>query len=133
MNQCRGLTLLEVLAALVLMSMIAATVAPVLSESLAILREAEAGDPDLIGLNALADAYVEEHFVDVPAPADENFELPVTTMAWPDDPARDPASVQVLQAQAPGVDHLWLVFRDGTQFVLRALPLDVDDEGAGSR
>ncbi len=115
MSARRGLTLLEVLAATVLLAMLAGACVPILR------RAARALNPpptsiELRELAVLADAFMaepsESGFAAESMPGE--FEL-----TWPDSPDRDPVSVEIMTTEAPNAEHLWLIFAADEWFVLR--------------
>ena len=102
----RGLTLLEVLAATVLMTMIAAACIPILRSAASLLRDE---DDDRINVHELAcflDSWLQEHGDDL---APEEFADGIE-LAWPEDPHRPPVYVQLLSASNETADHIWLIF-----------------------
>ncbi len=116
----RALTLVEVLAATVLLAMLAATCMPLLQRAMRALDEPEAPFNPL-ELSQLADSFLADPSAfGVESPCDQD-EL---HFPWPEHPQRPPVTVRCLTAQATEVDHTWLAFSSGNTFIFRWVPVD---------
>ncbi len=115
MTERRGLTLLEVLAATVLLAVLAGACVPILRHAARAMNTPSASS-DLRELAALADAFVEGpgEFGIAPDSMPLEFELD-----WPESPDRVPVRVRILTADAPDAEDLWLAFATDEWFVLR--------------
>ncbi len=115
MTERRGMTLLEVLAATVLLAVLAGTCIPTLRHAARALSTPSASF-DLYELAALADAFVEgpSEFGMAPDALPSEFEL-----HWPELPDHDPVRVRIVTPDAPDTEHLWLTFATDEWFVLR--------------
>lgn len=133
MTSRRGLTLLEVLLATVLLATIAATCAPMLQHSLAILSDDREnggglGDTRMLGtgveradLVELADALV----ADPPGFDIDLDSLSTATIAWPNDLDRPPVEVERLvpsPTDEQESEGSWLVLTCGPWHIHRYLP-----------
>ena len=123
----RALTLVEVLAATVLLAMLAAACMPLLQRAMRALRAPPPPDApfELFELSQLADSFLADASafgVESPSEQDE-LQLP-----WPEHPQRPPVIVRRLTAQATEVDHTWLAFSSGKTFIFRWVPVDHDTE-----
>ena len=120
MNARSGLTLLEVLAALVLLTIVASTTLSLMRSATRSL-EAKQSDVDAVALGELADRFLAR-------PAEFGLDGSVESglLAWPDAPGREPASFRLLRPQdAAATHHGWLeVSAGGTRVFrwIRALP-----------
>jgi len=119
----RGLTLLEVLAATVLLTVLAGTCVPLVRAALPALRP-----PDrpfaLLDLARVADSVVAE-----PAQFELGAfaEISERQITWPDQPHRPPITVRLITPGEPDVDHRWLAFSCGDWTVHRWIPLELDE------
>ena len=123
----RGLTLIEVLASIVILTMLAVTCVP-------LLRQAAGARPiessiDLLELSRFADAVLEEPT----AHGIESFEnVQDMELSWPDDSQRAPARLVRLEAEPTDdenpPDHVWLIFDVGDLQVLRYVVIERDKE-----
>lgn len=115
----RAMTLVEVLASLVLLTLLAGASASMLrSAAQAMPREEDSGAFELA---ALADAVLADpvaHGIDTPL-----HELTSLDIPWPDHPARPPARLRVLRSDEPEADHAWLVLEWDGAAVSRWLAL----------
>jgi len=109
-----------VLLATAMMAIVAAACLPLIREASAAAHDASAAVGDLEPLASLADTYV--------LTFDGNDVAAPSAVPWPDDPARQPASIQRIDSSEPEADHAWLLFTDGDQQVLRWVPLPEDTE-----
>jgi len=119
------MTLIEVLAATVLLSILAATSARMLRD----VRADSEGAPStsLFELTSLADSFMTE-------PARFGVKTPLEkvgteefAIAWPGLPDRGLVAITRVDPQTPMKDHAWLVFRHGSLAVSRYVPLSVKD------
>ena len=132
MTARRGLTLVEVLASTVLLTLIAATCVPVLRQAMDAARE-PTRSIDLVDLAELADQLAGDPDALGPLGAEGQLELP-----WPDQP--DHPAVLISRLESAGgdeVDHAWLTFNcDGwsvTRWIViesDAAPEDADQQGS---
>lgn len=115
----RALTLVEVLAATVLLAMLAAACMPLLQRAMRGLDEPEAPfNP--VELAQLADSFLADPSafgVESPSEQDE-LHFP-----WPEHPQRPPVTVRRLTAQDAEADHTWLAFSSGKTFIFRWVPV----------
>lgn len=100
MSNTRGLTLLEVLLALVLMSAFSAAALPLFVETHRALR-APAPEASTFELARTVDRILE-------ARSKEPF-ADLASVAWPANPEREPIAVELRREK--GADHAWLLFR----------------------
>jgi prepilin-type N-terminal cleavage/methylation domain-containing protein len=119
MMQRRGLTLIEVLAATVLISLIAVTCLPVMQQAAVTLRET-AGGVTARELALLADTWLEEATPDF---SDRNQSCR-SSLPWPDDPMRLPVEAELITTADPDADHAWLTFTYGDLTIVRWIPLE---------
>ena len=125
MMRRRGLTLLEVLASTVLLTMLAWACVPLLRQAMNDLRQMDEpfalveltqlvemflADPSAFGIEAL------------PSPGDE-LHLP-----WPEQSDRSPVIVHRLSTDAGPHDHAWLRFTNRGQHIFRWIPVEVEQE-----
>lgn len=106
MKHRRGLTLLEALIAVAILSLLAATSIPILRKSLAVLHE----PPPEIRLDELADL-ADAVIADPQAfglEPDAFSALQPLILLWPDDPTR--SAVHVLHLQPNDGDSAWHIF-----------------------
>ncbi|MCH8166197.1 MAG: type II secretion system protein [Planctomycetes bacterium] len=123
MRARRALTLVEVLAATVLLAMLAATCMPLLQRAMRALDEPSPPDApfELVELSQLADSFLADASafgVESPSEQDE-LQLP-----WPEHTQRPPVIVRRLTAQDADADHTWLAFSSGKTFIFRWVPVD---------
>ena len=107
MMRRHGLTLVEVLASTVLLTLVAATCMPLLRQAMRVLGE-PAPPFELLELVEFADAFIVDlaaSATDEIEPLDDQFprELP-----WPDDPDRPAVTIRRLTGE--DADHAWLTF-----------------------
>ncbi len=122
----RGLTLIEVLAATVLLSLIAATCLPLMQKATRDLAATPTPAAwDTIQLQDLMDEVAQ----DPAAFGIEDWPPIAATLAWPDGAARPPVELRRIHEADP---HVWLEAAcDGQRiFVWAALPDDPEAEGA---
>ncbi len=125
MMRRRGLTLLEVLASTVLLTMLAGACVPLLRKAMNDLRR-----PDepfaLVELTRLAELFLADPSAfgveSLPSQSDE-LHLP-----WPERPGRSPVTVRRLSTDAPPPDHAWLSFSCEGQSIFRWLAAEADRE-----
>ncbi len=127
MRPRRALTLVEVVAATVLLAMLAAACMGLLQRAMRGLDEPSPPDApfELFELSQLADSFLADASafgVESPSEHDE-LQLP-----WPEHPQRPPVTVHHLTAQDADADHLWLAFSSGKTFIFRWIPVDHDTE-----
>jgi len=119
----RALTLVEVLASVVILTMLTVACLPLLRDAAHGLERTEP-DAELFELSRLADEVVEDPEA-FGIGALESVEQ--VQISWPEEPGREPVDVSRLQAQSDEVrdapDHCWLVFRCGGRETLRYLPM----------
>lgn len=131
MRRMRGLTLIEVLAATVLLAVLAAAVVPMLRYATDAARQQ--GPIDLAQLSRAADAIIadpEQFGIDA---LDDVSETQIT---WPSgDGGRGSTLVVRLMASVDVADHAWLVFswdsgtdNSGTECVFRWVEISAEDE-----
>lgn len=123
MTQRHGLTLLEVLAATVLLTMIAAVCTPLLRQAIRHLHEPDA-TVLIFDLAQFADGLVADPSeFDVESVQSVTGELQLPWLQHPDRPA---VIVRRLNAIDPNTDHAWLSFTCGNNTVFRWIALEVD-------
>ncbi len=120
----RGLTLLEVLASTVLLTMLASACLPLLRQAMSDLRQTD--EPfALVELTQLAELFLADPSAfgveSLPSELDE-LHLP-----WPEQSDRSPVTVRRLSADAPPHDHDWVSFSCEGQRVFRWLAVEADD------
>ncbi len=121
----RGLTLLEVLASTVLLTMLAGACVPLLRKAMNDLRR-----PDepfaLVELTQLAELFL----IDPPAFGVESLpsQLDELHLPWPERPGRSPVTVRRLSTDAPPHDHAWLSFSCEGQRIFRWLAVEAEGE-----
>lgn len=123
MKSNRGLTLLEVLAAAVLLAVMAAACLPLLHQA---TRDHYAVDPpfEVQELAELAD--------DVMAHRSEELQgIAHAELPWPDAPDRGPVAVERLGAE--GASHAWLVFTAGPWTACRWIEVCPDRTPEGEK
>jgi len=132
----RAMTLVEALAATVLLAVLAGACLPLMQQAMRSLREADAAGFDVRDLSLMADAFVAEPEAFTTVPFDDMTEIEV---AWPDTADRDPVRVErLVRVDAPATDtpdddddddHAWLVFSCGPFTVCRWVPIEGASEG----
>ncbi len=125
MMRHRGLTLLEVLASTVLLTMLAWACVPLLRKAMNDLRQ-----PDeqfaLVELTQLAERFlVDPAAFGVESPPSERDEL---HLSWPEQSDRSPVIVRRLSAQAGPHDHAWLSFTGEGQRIFRWIAIKEERE-----
>ena len=125
MRRRRGLTLLEVLASTVLLTMLAWACGPLLRKAMNDLRQ-----PDepfaLIELTQLAGMFLADPSAfGVESPPSELDEL---HLPWPDQSDRSPVVVHRLSAEAGPHDHAWLSFTSEGQRIFRWIAIEQESE-----
>ncbi|MCH8825290.1 MAG: prepilin-type N-terminal cleavage/methylation domain-containing protein [Planctomycetes bacterium] len=126
MNRIRGLTLIEVLAATVLLSMLAASCIPLLRLAMTDLRHQDESF-DLIELSLFVDEVLSK-------PTDFNLDLEMIaqssqhTINWPDSATGASIIMRRLVSDNPKVDHAWLCFTSNGQSVFRWIPVDNEND-----
>ncbi len=109
MRRRHGLTLVEVLASTVLLTLVAATCMPLLRQAMRGLRE-PATPFELLELVEFADAFVADPAAfgfDEIQPVDGEAQL---ESPWPQDPDRPAVAVRRLTVDDQDADHAWLTF-----------------------
>ena len=124
MMRRRGLTLLEVLASTVLLTLLASACLPLLRQAMSDLRRTD--EPfALVELTQLAELFLADPsafgVASLPSQLDE-LHLP-----WPEQPDRSPVTVRRLSADTPPPDHAWLSFSCEGQRIFRWLAVEADD------
>ncbi len=124
MMRRRGLTLLEVVASTVLLTMLASACLPLLRQAMSDLRQTD--EPfALVELTQLAELFLADPSVfgveSLPLESDE-LHLP-----WPERPGRSPVTVRRWRADRPPPDHAWLSFSCEGQRIFRWLAVEADD------
>ena len=127
MKRSRGLTLIEVLASILILSLLAATCVPMLRDSMRALRHTADAAIYLTELSGLAD-----DVMDNPAPFGiEAWELTTEqTLPWPDQPDRSSVEVAVLRTTDAQIDHVWVLFEWEEHRVSRWAPIESEPEGS---
>lgn len=125
MMRRRGLTLLEVLASTVLLTMLAWACVPLLRQAMTDLRQTD--DPfALVELTQLAEMFLVDPsafgVVALPSPGDE-LHLP-----WPEQSDITPVIVHRLSADTEPHDHAWLSFTSEGQRIFRWLAIKDEQE-----
>lgn len=127
----RGLTLIEVLAATVLFSLLVVTVVPLLNQSVRVLEELEINAVDLSELSTLADALIKDPLAyGVSFPLAQRIEV-----AWPDDSLAPPITVRMESTSASSDEptHARLIFAcDGWAIVRWVEMAEEMTDGGGS-
>ena len=124
MMRRRGLTLLEVLASTVLLTMLASACLPLLRQAMSDLRPTD--EPfALVELTQLAELFL----ADPPAFGVESLESQSDELhlSWPEQPDRSPVTVRRLSVDAPPPDHVWVSFSCQGQRIFRWLAVEADD------
>ena len=128
----RGLTLIEVLAATVLLSLLIAACLPVLTESMAAL-DRDTPLPDTFGLARISEQFNNDpdvFGVEEFSPRDiQSLEIIV-----PEDfrePDLEAVQIRVVKTDAIEADHCWLVLASGGISIARWMKLPPLEEGAG--
>lgn len=125
MMRHRGLTLLEVLASTVLLTMLAWACVPLLRQAMNDLRQ-----PDepfaLVELTQLAELFLADPAAfgveSLPSQVDE-LHLP-----WPEQSDRTPVIVHRLSTDAGPHDHAWVSFTSGEQRIFRWITIEDEQE-----
>lgn len=125
MMRRRGLTLLEVLAATVLLTMLAGACVPLLRQAMNDLRQ-----PDeplaLVELTQLAKLFLADPTAfGIEPPLLERDEL---HLPWPDQSDRTPVIVHRLSTDAGPHDHAWVSFTSGEQRIFRWIAIEDEQE-----
>ncbi|MCH8151426.1 MAG: prepilin-type N-terminal cleavage/methylation domain-containing protein [Planctomycetes bacterium] len=123
----RALTLVEVLAATVLLAMLAAACMPMLQRAMRALGAPPPPDApfELFELARLADSFLADPSTFSAKSPSEHDEL---QLPWPEHPQRPLVTVRRLRAQDAEVDHTWLAFSSGKTFIFRWVPVHHDTE-----
>ncbi|MCH8314449.1 MAG: type II secretion system protein [Planctomycetes bacterium] len=124
----RGLTLLEVLASTVLLTMLASACLPLLRQAMSDLRQTD--EPfALVELTQLAELFLADPSAfgveSLPLESDE-LHLP-----WPERPGRSPVTVRRWRADTPPPpphDHAWVSFSCEGQRIFRWLAVETERE-----
>ena len=121
----RGLTLLEVLASTVLLTMLAWACVPLLRQAMNDLRQMN--EPfSLLELTQLAEVFLADPSAfGVESPPSELDEL---HLPWPEHPDRLPVIVHRLSAGVEPLDHAWLSFRSEGQRIFRWIAIEDEQE-----
>ena len=115
MRASRGLTLVEVLAATVLLAILAATCMPLLQRAMRALQTTKPPF-ELLELAQFADSLLADPSAfGVEAPS----QLAELQALWPEHPDRSLITVRQLSASDPESDHAWLAFSCGGRAVCR--------------
>ncbi|NND02015.1 MAG: prepilin-type N-terminal cleavage/methylation domain-containing protein [Acidimicrobiia bacterium] len=115
MTSRRGLTLLEVLVATVLMAITTGACVPLIRESLAALRRSEKPHITVPELSRHVDQLLRGE-----APVHLLVDG-VSSMPWPDHPDRPPIKVSIASPPDDSL-HTWATFQSGEALVVRWLP-----------
>ena len=123
MMRRRGLTLLEVLASTVLLTLLASACLPLLRQAMSDLGQMD--EPfALVELTQLAELFL----ADPPAFGVES--LPSQSddlhLPWPERPGRSPVTVRRWRTDAPPPDHAWLSFSCQGQRIFRWLAVEAE-------
>lgn len=121
MRPRRALTLVEVLAATVLLAMLAAACMPLLQRAMRGMGAPPEAPFNPVELAQLADSFLADPSafgVESPSEQDE-LQLP-----WPEHPQRPPVTVRRLTAQDAEADHTWLAFSCASWAIHRWVPVD---------
>ena len=128
MSNHRGLTLLEVLLATVLMTMIAATCVPIIQRSAAILREVESTDGmDVARLAQRVDLWLAEHESEL---AETRADQTIDEVIASNGEVLPAIAVHRLTTDDPEADHGWLVFTCGDASILRWIAITREETPA---
>ena len=119
----RGLTLVEVLASTVLLTLLAATSVPVLHRAIGATREPKASF-ELLDLALLADSFVAAGSL-----PDAQQEYPFE-LSWPERPERPAVTVELLSADT---DHVWLTFTCDRWTICRCVAVESQVAAGGAR
>ena len=121
----RGLTLLEVLASTVLLTMLASACLPLLRQAMDDLRQMD--EPfALIELTQLVEMFLADPAAfGVESPPSERDEL---HLPWPEQSNRSPVVVHRLSAEAGPHDHAWLSFTSEGQRIFRWVAIKDEQE-----
>lgn len=119
----RALTLVEVLAATVLLAMLAAACMPLLQRAMRGLGAPPEAPFELFELSQLADSFIADAFNFGVESSSEQDEL---HFPWPEHPQRPQVTVRRLTAQDAEADHTWLAFSSSKTFIFRWVPVDHD-------
>ena len=127
MMRRRGLTLVEVLASTVLLTMLAWACVPLLQQAMNDLRQMD--EPFvLVELTQLAEMFLADPSAfgveALPSQGDE-LQLP-----WPEQSDRSPVIVHRLSADGEALDHAWLSFTSQGQHIFRWLPVEAEKESS---
>lgn len=124
MMRRRGLTLLEVLASTVLLTLLASACLPLLRQAMSDLRQTD--EPfALVELTQLAELFLADPSAfGVESLPSEPHEL---HLPWPEQPDRSPVTVRRLSADSSQHDHAWVSFSCEGQRVFRWLAVEADD------
>ncbi|MEE9128652.1 MAG: prepilin-type N-terminal cleavage/methylation domain-containing protein [Phycisphaerales bacterium] len=125
MMRRRGLTLLEVLASTVLLTMLASACLSLLRQAMSDLRQMD--EPfALVELTQLAELFLADPSAfgveSLPSQSDE-LHLP-----WPERPGRSPVTVRRLSTDTSPHDHAWLSFSCEGQRIFRWLAVEAERE-----
>ncbi len=129
MRRRRGLTLVEVLASAMLLTLLAGTCVPLLRQATRVIREG--GPPfELFELAEFADAFVADPAAfetDEIGPLDEQAQL---ELPWPQAPDRPAITVRRLTVDDADADHAWLTFTCDRWTVCRWMAVEPQDDAA---
>ena len=124
MRERRGQTLIEVLAATVLLAILAATCMPLLQRAMRALQTTKPPF-ELLELAQFADSLVADPSAfGVEAPS----QLAELQLPWPEHHDRPLITVRRLSTSDPESDHAWLTFSCGGGAVYRWVPLEREPE-----
>ncbi|MEQ8764769.1 MAG: type II secretion system protein [Planctomycetota bacterium] len=124
MRPDRGLTLLEVLASVVLLSMLAAAVVPMFRASFRGL--------ELLEAKPSVDRERAERWIDDFLADPESFGFEETPaqglLSSPDDPMRPPLPFYRIESTSSEANHAWLIFELDSGPILRWVPVESEEE-----
>jgi prepilin-type N-terminal cleavage/methylation domain-containing protein len=122
----RGLTLLEILVAVVLLATLTATCVPVLRIALAALHPPDR-QFELLDLAQVAGSFMADPSafgIEAVPRASEG------RISWPNQPDRPAITVRLVTIDDPDAEHGWVVFSSGGWTVQRWVQLDTDTQEA---
>lgn len=126
MTTHRGLTLVEILAATVLMAIVAGVCVPLLRQATRALDD-RAAPFEMTELGQVADAVL----ADATAFGVDSASLDAgTSIEWPEHPQLPPITAYGLSCDDPAIAHRWLVFSSGGWVVYRWMEIEAQEEDA---
>ncbi|MCK4872012.1 MAG: hypothetical protein KAS72_04730 [Phycisphaerales bacterium] len=124
----RALTLIEVIAAAALLSLLAAVTVPLLRDVRTALTTQQPVT-DLFELARLADAVVADpESYGIQLTGQSRADASEQSVFWPGAPEQRRVGVRYLTSI--GADHVWVAFQCGDRAVYRCIPVERDDEEA---